>query len=729
MGVLIDLFINVLGSKVYSDLDKFFRNRNAELEKANFLKSISDFELEFCKNNDYTIIANEIFSNRLRLKNTIENLYKYYFRISDEVLTESDFIKNQTKSLIISIESGMKQSLSIPNRIIVEEFISKVSYQIRVYLFDKSIDVNAPIQFSIWQVMLESRKYNESFLKLLSEQGSTNKKTDSLLSNGESTIDLPESISFFLVLMSIQCAKNPYYFNKNLWDTLNNILSVFQLEKDVNVAKMFESSQEKGYIAGYPHDFLYLTNNGKKYLKTYMEKNWSKFEDLVAGSIDEGNATQILFNKYIMENMPYKVRLKRLVKIINFLTHYYKKICYHTETCNRKVILPFHLLLGKAHRLQEIQCEIDYDVRSDEVEYDEKYLAFYIARDIATRNHENVPRQVYNGSVYRLLDYNVNKNGSATLFIGTDKGYIDFQSTCGKIRNEIEYAISQYKNHTESFANLLTYRQKTVHDSNEAQIVSHFLKKRVVKIGIETCVIFVDKNEPNIVSNPRVPIMFRNTNVAEYPEFSMVVPSGAYQASVLMEHKGDSYFEELLIERSSWEVSVIRELGEELFQIELLEHYHIKDLMESKQYLMCKEIVEECSVCFKPTGFGIDLYIGSGNMLVTLILDYNAVLDVLKRYATEDASGLFIETQKKFEKLTTGRAKNGTEGRTYLFNLNDEFMEHVISYYITKDKHKVSPLIQPLNTEDSVEFKPMIPSGVLSVINAKQEYDLLTAHG
>jgi hypothetical protein len=294
--------------------------------------------------------------------------------------------------------------------------------------------------------------------------------------------------------------------------------------------------------------------------------------------------------------------------------------------------------------------------------------------------------------------------------MAADKGYIDFQSTCGKLRNELDYKISEYNGNVEILSKRLRYRNLVMHKDEFS--TSYYLKKRVVKMGISLCTIITNRDENENLINPRLPIVFRNEFVAEYPSFSGIVPSGSHQPGFLVEERNESHEAEIE-KRVDWKISAIRELGEELFDLDHLSKMSIHELFESDEYKIIDEILEN-SLFFGTTGIGIDLYLGTCTILATTILEYEKVLSFLDSenirniYSSkvlDDIKYQFIEINKQETRFDEGYVK--------LCNLDDLLMEKVLSAYFynktIENPHK--------------DFPRLGPGGTLSLVYGKMKYD------
>lgn len=524
----------------------------------------------------------------------------------------------------------------------------------------------------------------------------------------------------FIALLALQCAYETPPDKEKLQKILDEMRSVFEINRKIDVDHVIKLLTINKLIRNQPGLLFELNDKGIRKFSEFMGTQYHLLQKYLKNSITEYEGIQALLCKFMVEKLPSEIRFINLEKIIDFLQKYYEKICWKSP--DHKFVVPFHEL-EKADGY-EVKC-VTSNFNGDELKTNifETYMTYFNGR-----YKEDNPKAVSDGSIYRFISwYKDMQRKKIVLSVTTDQGYFAFQSTCGVIRNEIEKSISNFNGNVESFMLQLPYREQTLHNSDEPQKIIEKLKRRAVKIGIETCTVIVERDEHGNICNPRIPILFRSDAVAEYPSFTMVVPSGAYQAGLLTNHSNESYYNIELKKRLNWRVSVIRELGEELFRIPSLEKYNIKELMESVQYKMCEEIVEN-ALYFDATGLGIDLYIGSGGLLTTLILDYNTVLKILCSYdnilsGSENELDT-IETEKStseaFIDLNDTKADDFYEGRIYMFRLDENLVEHIMADYSIEEKPKNLRPISPLNHCGNFGgFRPMIPSGVLSVLHAK----------
>lgn len=450
-----------------------------------------------------------------------------------------------------------------------------------------------------------------------------------------------------------------------------------------------------------------LSKKGKEKLSNLTNKNWELLESITYD--EEFCKYDIAFYlfKYIVEKIPSKIRFKKLVKIIQFLQEKYYKLNWKYKNENKEIIVPFQIVEEiKGNKLITCLSEESY---SEELLIDHKYLKYY--EYFAKYNH-----RIHNGSVYRIIDWKKSRK-NICLYVACDYGYFDFQATCGKIRNEIEHKLSNQFKSTEIN---LPYRTKTLHNNLDRDEISRYMKKRVLKTGIEVCTIIVDHDHKGKIVNPRVPIIFRNGNVSEYPDFTMVVPSGAYQAGIKIKDVYLQDEERAIKNRIDWQFSLKRELGEELFRSKELDKSTIHDL-GILDYQVSEQIVNEALLC-KAQAFGIDLYIGSGGIIVTLIIDYSTTLEVLSNFMEKAQDNSIIKKMtESFTNLNDDGELLCKEGKIRLFDLSEEFLDIVSNSYALKENAGTRSLKQ-YRTGELIKMTPMIPSGVISVFYAREEF-------
>lgn len=498
-----------------------------------------------------------------------------------------------------------------------------------------------------------------------------------------------------------------FYVHLNYYVGITNLKDIKNLEKILfgKIQGEFDENNlfllsEMEYIEGLNDGIIRLTNKGSKKAKDFITKYWDIIETASQRHKLGDSELEILLCKYIVENMPPKTRINNAYKIIKFITKFNEKICWKYNFKDNDVRVPYHLL-EKIDGI-DLKCTITNSTFNNQLIIDQNYSDYYKKR--------KSDKIVFNGIVYRALNWNRTEN-EVEFLVSADTGYVDFQATCGKMRNEIDYKISEYNDNVNNLSKRLKYREVVMHKDRET--VANYFKKRVTKMGILMCTIIVQKDKKGNFVNPRVPFIYRNEFVAEYPSFSGLVPSGAHQPSFLVEDENIKNKIYEIKKRANWKVSALRELGEELFDMELLSDMTINNLFESEEYKLCEEIANK-SIYFGATGIGIDMYLGLCSILSTIIIDSNDLIAFINSELNKNnySKNILEKVKNQISKINDDKI-NFDEGNIIFHDLNDNLMEKVLSPFY-KDKEV-----------EKNEIPVMVPCGVLSLVFGKQKYEEL----
>ncbi|MBO6586237.1 MAG: hypothetical protein JJ953_09055 [Gracilimonas sp.] len=472
--------------------------------------------------------------------------------------------------------------------------------------------------------------------------------------------------------------------------------------EDQEILKELPKLMKKKLIKTHNNDSEYrLTDpKGIKRATKIIARNWDSIRSAAKNKRSHEILDRVELMKFILEKAPEEIRSNRLSDIISYLQKKYQTVIWKTEVNHRSTGVPFQIIRETGN--QDLTTElIKGHINKNELEIDENVITYY-------QEQEKDPKKnIHDGTVFRVYDYSENLELPLKLLTSDDCGYFEFQATCGVIRNEIEHKIVI----KDDDAFNLPYRQNVMHSNTRRHdVIKKYLKKRVLKTGIETSTILVKKNDSGMFANPRIPIIFRNNSVAEYPNFTMTIPSGAYQPGIDKKNK-ENIPEQEIAKRVDWKFSLIRELGEELFNLDKLDEANIKDI-KTPAFKITEQICNESILC-KAQAFGIDLYIGSGGILVTLVLDQDKVTKTLRNYQKHDE---YHATAKHmldfFETLLKGGNVSWKEGQVKLFNFDKNYLNAIsIPYNLNKE---TEPIRIPDISGNRPTIEPMIPSGVIS---------------
>jgi nucleoside phosphorylase len=135
----------------------------------------------------------------------------------------------------------------------------------------------------------------------------------------QSEVEPPDEFCMFILLMSMQCSNSNFLVRSELETISGKLLTIMSKDIRINIDATLSSLNTNGFINGYEENLFGLRRNGRKFLYNYMENHWSLLEDVLQDSVDPNDTMQELLCKYIVENMPYEERIKRLDSIIDLL--------------------------------------------------------------------------------------------------------------------------------------------------------------------------------------------------------------------------------------------------------------------------------------------------------------------------------------------------------------------------------------------------------------------------
>lgn len=110
---MIGSFGSGIGTNLLSDsLSKKLEAFKDKKAIASFIKSLRDWEIEFEKQNDGTIITNGAFYSHVKYHNVIENIVAYVLDPNVNAVTEAEFLNCLHEKMVSRIEEMTEKELS-----------------------------------------------------------------------------------------------------------------------------------------------------------------------------------------------------------------------------------------------------------------------------------------------------------------------------------------------------------------------------------------------------------------------------------------------------------------------------------------------------------------------------------------------------------------------------------------------------------------------------------------
>lgn len=134
--------IGALGSGIGTNLlsDSLSKKLEAFKDKkaiASFTQKLQDWEIEFEKQNDGTIITNGAFYSHIKHHNVIENIVAYVLEPSVNAVTEDEFLTGLHKKMVTRLEEVTQKKLSWNDSRLVRDFLTNLLTTTKAFLFEK----------------------------------------------------------------------------------------------------------------------------------------------------------------------------------------------------------------------------------------------------------------------------------------------------------------------------------------------------------------------------------------------------------------------------------------------------------------------------------------------------------------------------------------------------------------------------------------------------------------
>ena len=127
-----------IGTNLLSDsLSKKLEAFKDKKAIASFTQSLRDWEIEFEKQNDGTIITNGAFYSHVKYHNVIENIVAYVLEPSMNAVTEDEFLNCLHEEMVSRIEETTEKKLSWNDSRLIWNFLTHLLTTTRSFLFQK----------------------------------------------------------------------------------------------------------------------------------------------------------------------------------------------------------------------------------------------------------------------------------------------------------------------------------------------------------------------------------------------------------------------------------------------------------------------------------------------------------------------------------------------------------------------------------------------------------------
>lgn len=134
----IGAFGSGIGTNLLSDsLSKKLEAFKDKKAIASFTQSLRDWEIEFEKQNDGTIITNGAFYSHVKYHNVIENIVAYVLEPSMNAVTEDEFLNCLHEKMVNRIEETTEKKLSWNDSRLIRNFLTHLLTTTRAFLFQK----------------------------------------------------------------------------------------------------------------------------------------------------------------------------------------------------------------------------------------------------------------------------------------------------------------------------------------------------------------------------------------------------------------------------------------------------------------------------------------------------------------------------------------------------------------------------------------------------------------
>lgn len=141
-GVKMLELMNSLGLGIATNLlsDSLVRKLEAFKDKKaveSFIQNLSDWEIEFEKQNDGTIATSGEFYSYIKYHNVVENIVTYFLEPSTEALPENIFLNDFHTKIVRSLEEATAKDLSWSDSNLIRNFLTHLIATTKTFLFER----------------------------------------------------------------------------------------------------------------------------------------------------------------------------------------------------------------------------------------------------------------------------------------------------------------------------------------------------------------------------------------------------------------------------------------------------------------------------------------------------------------------------------------------------------------------------------------------------------------
>lgn len=134
--------LETLGSGISTNLlsDSIVRKLEAFKDKEavdSFIHNLSEWEIEFEKQNDGTIAASSEFYSYIKYHNVIENIVTYVLDPSNDASPEDVFLNDFQAKIVSGLEETTAKKLSWSDSKLIRDFLARLTTITKNFLFEK----------------------------------------------------------------------------------------------------------------------------------------------------------------------------------------------------------------------------------------------------------------------------------------------------------------------------------------------------------------------------------------------------------------------------------------------------------------------------------------------------------------------------------------------------------------------------------------------------------------
>ena len=124
---------NLLSDSLVRKLDAFKGKKAIE----SFVHNLSEWEIEFEKQNDGTIATSSEFYSYIKYNNVIGNIITYVLDPSNEDFPEDVFLNDFQAKIVRSLEESTAKKLSQSDSTLIRDFLVRLTATTKTFLFER----------------------------------------------------------------------------------------------------------------------------------------------------------------------------------------------------------------------------------------------------------------------------------------------------------------------------------------------------------------------------------------------------------------------------------------------------------------------------------------------------------------------------------------------------------------------------------------------------------------